>query len=74
MRAIQNLYNKMDSAIKVRGGLSEEFSVAKGLRLGCCMAPKMFRIYLNEDLKTWGAWVYLKGAIYYTQCTSQMTN
>lgn len=51
--AIKNLYSGNSSQIKVGRNVSEPFQVNKGLRQGCCIAPTLFKLYLNEALRRW---------------------
>lgn len=55
VNAVKSLYLGTVSCIKVGNKISEEFSVSKGLRQGCCLAPTLFKIYLEHALKTWKA-------------------
>lgn len=53
LKAVKDLYSSNVSQIKIGRNLSEPFSVNKGLRQGCCIAPTLFKLYLNETLKNW---------------------
>ena len=53
IRAVRQLYDNMTSAIKIRGRVTKEFRVTKGLRQGCCIAPTLFKIYINGVLEAW---------------------
>ncbi|XP_045474960.1 secreted RxLR effector protein 78-like [Harmonia axyridis] len=52
IKAIQEVYR--DNWCQVRRGqrLSRGFSVDKGLKQGCCLSPTLFKIYLEQALKT----------------------
>lgn len=51
--ATKNLFSGSKSVVKIDNQESEEFSVSKGLRLGCSLTPLLFKIYLEETLKNW---------------------
>ena len=53
IKAVQNLYHGGKSQIKTVNGLSEEISITKGLRQGCCISPTLFKIYIAKALHLW---------------------
>jgi hypothetical protein len=38
---------------KARNRLIQEFQTTKGLRQGCCVAPALFKFYLQVTLRSW---------------------
>src|SRR5699024_3466529 len=53
VKAIQNLYTNITSQVKCGKNLSKKFEVTKGLRQGCCLAPTLFKIYIQKALNKW---------------------
>lgn len=53
IRAINNIYEHTKGVIKLGKYLSDPFPITKGLRQGCCLSPTLFKIYVQEALKTW---------------------
>ena len=39
--------------VKIGSKVSKGFNVSKGLKQGCCLSPTLFKIYLEQALKTW---------------------
>lgn len=54
MRAAQKLYTNMTVNIKIRNTLTSDILITSGLKKCSCMAPMLFKLYLNEALLTWG--------------------
>lgn len=59
-KGIPQVYNnavrgfmKYDHTIKIGQKVSQKIMVTKGLRPGCCIAPTLFKIYLEGVLETW---------------------
>lgn len=53
INTVRNLYTGNTSRIKIGRMLSKSFTVDKGLRQGCCLAPTLFKIFLAETLQNW---------------------
>ena len=53
IKTVKELYRRSVSYIKQGGLLSEGFEVTNGLRLGCCLSPTLFKIYVEKALNTW---------------------
>lgn len=53
VRAIQNIYRNSKSVVKIGSTISEPFSPSKGLRQGCSLSPTLFKIYIQEALRSW---------------------
>ena len=53
IQAVKKLYQNMSVCVKVGNKLSKEIRVTKGLKQGCCIAPTLFKLYLNGALATW---------------------
>ncbi|XP_045477944.1 uncharacterized protein LOC123683087 [Harmonia axyridis] len=51
--ALKNLYTDSTSRIKSGKNLSQEFTVNKGLRQGCCVSPTLFKVYVSRALRKW---------------------
>ena len=48
IRAIENLYNKAQSAVLFNGSTREWFTTAVGVRQGCLLSPTLFNIFLER--------------------------
>jgi hypothetical protein len=55
IKAIKELYNDNNVAVKHGGLLSKPDPVSKGLRQGCSLSPLLFYVYLESALKSWKA-------------------
>lgn len=53
VESVKALYCGCSSTVKIGRTVSEEFPITKGLRQGCSLAPLLFKIYLEEVLKSW---------------------
>lgn len=53
VQAVKELYTDTTARIKIGKELSSEFSISKGLRQGCPIAPTLFKIYLAAALDKW---------------------
>jgi hypothetical protein len=47
-RVIRDIYGHTESSVLVDGELSRWFSIAKGVRQGCCLSPLLFNIFVND--------------------------
>ena len=52
IKPVKNLYEGSTAQVKTKGRLSQGFEVNKGLKQGCCLSPTLFKIYLEQALKT----------------------
>lgn len=50
---LKNVYTDSTSRIKSGKNLSQEFTVNKGLRQGCCVSPTLFKVYVSRALRKW---------------------
>ena len=48
IRAIENLYDKAQSAVLFNGSTGEWFRTAVGVRQGCLLSPTLFNIFLGR--------------------------
>ena len=48
IRAIENLYDKAQSAVLFNGSTGEWFRTTVGVRQGCLLSPTLFHIYLER--------------------------
>ena len=48
IRAIENLYDKAQSAVLFNGSTEEWFRTTVGTRLGCLLLPTLFNIFLER--------------------------
>ena len=48
IRAIENLYDKAQSAVLFNGSTGEWFRTTVGVRLGCLLSPTFFNIFLER--------------------------
>jgi len=53
IKAAKRLYEDVTTKIKMGNKLSNGFTTTKGLKQGCCLSPTLFKIYLEQTLKTW---------------------
>jgi hypothetical protein len=53
INAVRELYDDMTSVIKIGQKVTKKIKVTKGLRQGCCIAPTLFKIYLEGVLDIW---------------------
>ncbi|XP_030746803.1 uncharacterized protein LOC115875475 [Sitophilus oryzae] len=73
IRAVQELYKSNTSQVKKGQTVSKGFSINKDLKQGGCLSPTLFKIYLEQALKTW-KWkcelmeIPLNDSILYTLC------
>lgn len=53
IKALRKFYE--GSTIKIKNGqkVSRGIVITKGLRQGCCISPTLFKIYVENALKTW---------------------
>ncbi|KAF6198774.1 hypothetical protein GE061_006796 [Apolygus lucorum] len=51
VRLMRNLYWNQTAQVRVDGALSEQVTVAKGVRQGCTMSPLLFNIYSEQVFK-----------------------
>lgn len=51
IKAIQQLY--VAANIRIGGTLTSQNPISKVLKQGCCIAPTLFKIYLNEAVTLW---------------------
>ena len=73
IKAVQELYKNNTSQVKKGQTVSKGFSINKGLKQGCCLSPTLFKIYLEQALKTWKRkceqmGILLNDSILYTLC------
>lgn len=61
IQAVKSLYERRASDIKVGNTLLNEFSVSKGLKQGCSLAPLLFTICLEISLMAWKHRCYWMG-------------
>ena len=52
LRAIQSLYWKSSSCVRINGLKSEPFTVNTGLRQGCVLSPLLFITYMDRISKS----------------------
>ena len=48
IRAIENLYDKTQSAVLLNGSTGEWFRTTAGVRQGCLLSPTLFNIFLER--------------------------
>ena len=48
IRAIENLYDKAQSAVLFNGSTGEWFRTTVGVRQGCLLSPTLFNIFLER--------------------------
>lgn len=53
IRAVKQTYEQNTTKVKLGKKLSKGCQVNKGLKQGCCLSPLLFKIYLEQALKTW---------------------
>ena len=53
IKSTKQLYKDMTAQVKIGKRISSKVSVSKGLKQGCCIAPTLFKIYLNKALTSW---------------------
>ena len=54
IRAIENLYDKAQSAVLFNGSTGEWFRTTVGVRQGCLLSPTLFNIFLERIMTVWG--------------------
>ena len=52
-KAVRNLYEGTTSKVKWRGLVSKPFSIAQGVRQGGILSPDLYKLYINDLLKTY---------------------
>ena len=50
---IKSFHQGMTARIQLNGDLLDPFTVANGLRQGCCIAPTLFNLYLAVVIERW---------------------
>lgn len=53
IKAVRSLYEDIKTKIKQGKNISKGFKTDKGLKQGCCLSPTLFKIYLEQAIKTW---------------------
>lgn len=53
IQVIKSIYAKTMNRISIKGKLSEEFMINKGVRQGCSLSPSLFNIYIDDILREW---------------------
>jgi len=53
VNTVRSFYTDCTAMVKMGSQLSQEFRVTKILPQGCTLAPTLFKIYLEEALKSW---------------------
>ena len=49
-KVIKNMYNITQSAVLLKGEISEQFNIGQGVAQGCSMSPILFSIFINQLL------------------------
>jgi hypothetical protein len=65
LRALHQLYGKVQVAVRCNGQVSELFDVAIGLKQGCVLSPILFTVFINDilaDCKAQGLGVQVLGS------------
>ena len=52
MRALEQLYAKSTSKVRLGAKFSEKFPCSVGLRQGCVLSPSLFNVFLEEIVST----------------------
>ena len=52
MRALEQLYAKSTSKVRVGAKFSEKFPCSVGVRQGCVLSPSLFNVFLEEIVST----------------------
>ncbi len=62
LEGIRSFYENASASLRVKGELSESFSVVVGVREGCVMSPWLFNIYMDGCIREMKVGVWDLGA------------
>ena len=51
IRGVASLYGESSAAVRVNSGLSDWFSLTKGVKQGCVMSPWLFNIFIDHCIR-----------------------